>query len=120
VDINTLGHGETAGTDIAICRRIHEVLEKHFPGYDWIIEANSDNTVLTATIKLAYTDNLGRLTRFGCLMHLKSYFDAESERKIMQLGGELLERCGLSRKKANRDTRLLYRLNGMDTGNAIR
>ena len=113
------GYGEKEAADRDLSKRIGETLAKYYPDYNWMVEADSGKAGV-ATIRLLYTDNLGRLTRYGCLLHLTSWANHdEAEKKVMRLGGEMLERYALKRGRAHKDTALLVRQNKLITDNAI-
>ena len=105
--------GAKAAADESMSKQIGECLVRHYPGHSWMVEANSVSGV--ATIRLLYTDMLGRVSRFGCLAHLHKWTDA----LIMRLGGELLERYGLARGAARQDTAGIARQNGLILDGAI-
>jgi len=115
--LNESGYGLQQVADKALAAKVAAVLLRHYPNYNWMVEANHEAGVVT--IRLMYTDRLGRLSRYGCLMHLSSFHGAEGDRKVMMLGGELLERYKLKRGLADPETALLVRNQKLLLDNAV-
>jgi hypothetical protein len=87
------GHGETMAADMAMCKRISEELERLYPGHPWAIGA--DHAAGTVVIRLMYPafDN----KPWGYMIPLKNIAnDADFKRRVMQAGGEWLERWHLA------------------------
>lgn len=105
------GYGSDVKAELAWCHMVTDELLKHYPGHRWFVEAGSEAG--TVTIKLFYPDKLGRVSRCGVLIHLNSLKTREGLKKIMRLGGELLERFGLPRSRAPEDARLIARDRGL-------
>lgn len=101
--------------DIELCKRIANVLLKHYPGHVWHVEANCEKAGV-ANIKLNYPDKLGVLPKFGYRLHISKL----SDDKIMRAGGELLERYKLARTKATPYSIIDAIENGCDRTGEIR
>ena len=108
----TESHGATDVADIALCKKIYEVLTKHYPGHPWCVGANSESGA--ADIKLLYHDPRRPRTNYGYSLNLGSLDDERGMRKVMTAGGELLERYGLARGPAKPESGLIALHNGMD------
>lgn len=118
--MDVLAHEDSTGknkqADIAMCRRIVNVLFQHYPRHVWHVTVDSRPHVGTAEIKLLYTDHLGVLPRLGYRLHLNKITD----RKIMRAGGELLERYRIARGQANEYARYDIITNGIDRAGEIK
>ncbi|MGH2721615.1 MAG: hypothetical protein ACRDJO_08435 [Actinomycetota bacterium] len=77
--------------DLAMAKRLAEVLDKHYPGHTWAVNVDSKQGIATV-------QNLRLSGRWGFYLKLRdlTYHD-EIEREAMRAGGELLERYGLQR-----------------------
>lgn len=113
--VNEISSGENDLKDIELCRRIADVLLKHYPGHVWNVEANTE-TGGVANIKLNYPDKLGILPKFGFRLHI----DKLNDDKIMRAGGELLERYKLARGRASAYSMMDAINNGCDRAGEMR
>lgn len=112
-------HTEHDAADIIICQQVNEILQKHYPGHLWAIGCNHDAGIIH--IELPYQTRVQTRFPFGFLMHIsstKSY--TEMEKKVMQFGGELLERYKLVRGPATDFSAALAKENGLDIDGAIK
>jgi|DEB0MinimDraft_3_1074331.scaffolds.fasta_scaffold86323_2 hypothetical protein len=74
----------------ALARDAAEMLNRHYPGYLWAVNVNSEGNVMiiknyTVSIKYGYTLHLDKLD--------------PTMKKVMLAGGEILERANLARGK---------------------
>lgn len=77
--------------DIALAKRLGEVLHKHYPGHLWAVSVNSSQGIASIL-------NLRLSGRWGFMLHLRDLsYEDEITREAMQAGGELLERYRLAR-----------------------
>jgi predicted enzyme related to lactoylglutathione lyase len=70
--------------------RASELLQKHYPGYIWAVNVNSEKTGGVMTIK-----NFSVSYQWGMILHLDK-LDAKLK-KVVRAGGELLERGRMAR-----------------------
>lgn len=111
-------HGESGAADILLCKRILDVLNKHYEGHNWLVTA--DHSSGHATIVLLYAGKNGQIKRCGCLMHIHKLDSDPGLKKVMMLGGELLERFGLPPRKAAPDAAVIARTHGVDLTGMIK
>ena len=86
------GHGFSAD-DIALCGRVADTLNNHYPGHLWATHLNSDATGGVLIIR-----HMGLSTRYGYVLHLKSLHNDPDLKRVMRAGGEMLERARLAQK----------------------
>jgi len=81
--------------DQQICELVGTVLQRHYPGHEWLIEADRRKGFIDIR-------NLDLNGKMGCRISMGGYASSsELERLAMQYGGELLERHGVSRGVCN-------------------
>jgi len=89
---------ETAGIDPADYMKsvqMGELLNKHYPGYQWAV--NADHFHGIATIR-----NMSLSGQYGFTIKLDDQFSASDfDRQVMLAGGEILERYKLDSGKIN-------------------
>lgn len=81
-------------TAIHTARMIGDTLEAHYPGWMWYVEVNQG----VATIKSTNAD-----PKYGYRLNLAQDFYSASElsKMTVRAGGELLERLGMPRRRAD-------------------
>jgi hypothetical protein len=86
---------ETA--DLALAKRLAEVLDKHYPGHAWAVNVDSEQGI--ATIR-----NLRLSGRWGFYLKLADLgYEGGIEREATRAGGEILERYRMSRGRFKPD-----------------
>lgn len=100
--------------DILLCRQILDKLNQHYSGHMWHVKA--DHRTGVATIILLYTNAQNQVKPCGVLMHINNLNSDPGLLAVMRYGGELLERFGLPRTKAQPDACLVARTNVVDLG----
>jgi len=82
--------------DKMLAQNIGEILHRHYPGHLWCIHVNSEGGI--ATIK-----NLRVSFLYGYVLHMKNLypFDSQVVTKIINAGGEILERANMIRGKSD-------------------
>jgi len=92
----TLEQDMAGATAIHTARMIGDTLESHYPGWMWYVEINQG----IATIKSTHAD-----PQYGYRLKLMDDFYSASELQKMTIraGGELLERLGMPRRRADYD-----------------
>lgn len=83
------GHTYTPNDEL-LAVRASELLQKHYPGYIWAVNVNSEKTGGVMTIR-----NFSVSYQFGMTLHL-SKLDNKLK-KVIRAGGELLERARMVR-----------------------
>lgn len=107
--------GEGALSDVAICQRVGEVLQRHYQDHPWLVGLHEVSTgVLVIDLPHAYKPP--SLRQMAYLMHLT---DIGDDAKIMRAGGEWLERLGLARARAHEFAQQMARENGLDVRNSV-
>lgn len=89
-----VAYTEGDAAEIAMCKRVADVLQKYYPGHAWMVGI-SDMSAGCITIDLPHKPP--SLRSFGYLLHMANVGD---EKQIMRAGGEWLERLSLARKAA--------------------
>lgn len=74
----------------AIAKQVAEVLDKHYPGHAWAVNAD----VMQGIVKV---HNLNLSGEWGFILKMDSLLNDPTERPIVNAGGELLERFNISR-----------------------
>ncbi len=80
----------------AIARSVSEVLDKHYPGHAWAVQAD----VMQGIVKV---HNLKLSGEWGFMLMMDDLMNDPTERPVVNAGGELLERFKLSRGRAQED-----------------
>lgn len=103
MQLETMGHGDLMVADLALGKKIMEVLEKHYADHAWFCDVSHEAG--TATVQLMYEghDRVARVWKYGFLMHINKLQRENSknfEKKIRNVGGEVLERYKIARRRA--------------------
>lgn len=121
-ELVTLQHGDKALADIDLGKKILGWLETYYPSHAFYVTANHEAG--WATIQLLYRDISGvaKLWKYGMGISIPKSLLTENDikRTCFKFGGELLERYGLARSAAKRETRLRMMEQKIDTGNMIK
>jgi hypothetical protein len=97
--------GVTAA-DMALSKNCADTLLKHYPNHLWGVRVAQG---------LIYVRNLRLSGRFGFILKMNDFYSAtDLDKKLMQAGGEVLERYRMSREKMNAD-RTGDKLQALDT-----
>jgi hypothetical protein len=78
--------------DVALAKRITEVLMKHYPGHPWAVYVDGEHG-------MAHIKNMGLSGNWGFMLHI-NFLEPDPnslDRKVMRAGGELLERYNITR-----------------------
>jgi hypothetical protein len=110
------GHGHQQRAEEGLCRLALMVLNRAYPGYDFIASCNFQAGVLN--LDVICEKPIG-LQGYGYLLHLPNVMNPDGERRIVNAGGEMLERFGLRRDRADAEWRMHARENGLDVGGAV-
>lgn len=110
------GHGPNQRAEETLCTIVLTALNKAYPGYDFIASCNFLAGVLNLDV---LCDKPIGLQGHGYLLHLSSLMSADGERKVLNAGGEMLERFGLRRDRADAEWRQSARENGLEMGGIV-
>lgn len=112
--IETFTEGDAA--DVSLCKRVSDVLMKHYPGYPWMVGMWEAQTgVLVIDLPPQYKPT-NKLRQAAYLMHI---FNAYHDENVVRAGGEWLERLRLERGAAPDDADLRAQENGLDLTNWV-
>lgn len=100
--------------DIELAKKIYDILDKYYSGHPWAVWADHRGTNGTADILLLYPNRNGQIYKFGYKLHIARLDTPYIKKKVMVAGGELLERYGLPRARANINSALDAKNNGLD------
>jgi len=114
--ITTESYGDKAAAEEALCHMALVVLNRHFPGYDFLASCNLQAGVLNLDV---ICEKPLKYRAHGFLLHLSSIMNTHGEKALRNAGGEMLERFGLRRDRADAEWRTQARENGLDVGNMI-
>lgn len=108
--------------DQDICVAVGETLDQHYPGHPWRIGCDLDAGSIVIELGYPAPSVPGQAT-FGYLLHPQTLMGPNGQRRVMQAGGELLERYRLARGAATVDSAVAAAVNGLiidDTDDAKR
>jgi hypothetical protein len=77
--------------DVILSKWIGDTLEKHYPGWGWMVHVNSEQGMVEIQNVVLSTYTMGRPWSFGVPMSQLRYED-EIVRWAMRVGGEIIER----------------------------
>lgn len=113
--VENMGYGATYLDDMAIGKKMLDVLEKYYANHAWIVDCNHESG--HATIQLMYEGNNKevKVWKYGFLLHLNKLNSDNLEMKVMRAGGEILERYGMARKQLSDNDIIDFRDAKIDT-----
>lgn len=110
------GHGRQQRAEEGLCHVVLTTLNRAYPGYDFLASVNFTAGVMNLDI---ICDKPAPLRGHGFLLHLSSLMGPGGEKKVLNAGGEMLERFGLRRDRADAEWRMQARENGLEMGGVI-
>lgn len=116
ISLDVQSYGEHAMTEQDLCIAVGEDLTKHYPGYDWLCGANVQAGTIVIDLMV---DKPHHLANHGYLLHLGTLMAPGGHKRVMEAGGEMLERFGLPRSAAPQDWRKRAVENGLDTAGEV-
>jgi hypothetical protein len=88
---------QAAINDFVMAKNMADTLHKHYPKHIWAVTCEGDRGI--ATIR-----NLSLSGDWGFILHLDAQYSASHwDRKVINAGGEILERFRVARTVANFD-----------------
>lgn len=85
------GHDPHVGADLALTKRIADVLERHYPQHPWMVEVSHAQGVAYISLPIIMRRN----QRF--VLHVDRLKSDPSLRAVVRAGGEILERHNVPR-----------------------
>lgn len=82
--------------DLDVAKQCAEALNKHYPGYMWGVNANNETGMVQVR-------NFTLSGEWGFDLHMINVINDPSLKRVIQAGGEILERYKLARGAANED-----------------
>lgn len=110
------GHGRQQRAEEDLCRIVLTTLNRAYPGYDFLAATNFNAGVLN--LDVVCEKPIG-LQGHGFMLHLSTLMSPGGEQKVLNAGGEMLERFGLRRDRADAEWRTRARENGLEMGGVI-
>jgi hypothetical protein len=122
---------ENTMADQDVCIAVGEYLTQHYPGHPWCVGCSHQprNAARidhggTVNITLGYSPDRvldGRPGAFlGYLLYISTVLGPGGAKRVMQAGGELLERWGLPRCGAGHDSALDAKAHGLIKDAAVK
>lgn len=74
--------------DLTICKDVAETLNKHYPGHLWAVSIRP-GVIDIKNLLISHTH--------GMVIHLSQYYSDPSNRLVVRMGGEFLERAHMQR-----------------------
>lgn len=105
---------EHDAADLELAKKIYDILDKHYSGHPWGVWADHREKNGTCDIKLFYPDAKGQIWHYGYKLHIGKCDTPFLKKKVVKAGGELLERYGLPRERANINSALDAKNHGLD------
>jgi len=81
-----------AQADVTLTYRIAGVLERHYPGHPWLVEANTKQGIATISIPLF-------MGQHKYILHVAAMATDPTLRSVARAGGEILERYRIPRQR---------------------
>jgi len=105
--------GPMAMQEEDLCQAVGEDLTKHYPGHPWCVGA--DLVAGSVVIDLGYKKPV-HLQQMAYLLHPATLMGPGGHHRVMEAGGELLERFGLPREGARKGSGERAADNGLIAG----
>ena|ERR1700749_2250239 len=107
-------HPEHAMADQDVCIAVGEDLTRMYPGYLWMVGCNHEAGVVMIDLQV---DKPPHLRNYAYQLNISTVLGPGGQKRVLQAGGELLERFGLRRTFAHEDTNEIAREHGLITDN---
>jgi len=123
LQLESMGHGPTQLQDMALGKKIMDMIERHFALHNWLVDINHEAG--HGSIQLMYEgkNKETRVWKYGYLFHINRVIkmdELELEKYVMRCAGEVLERYGIARRKAKENDILDFLVGGdVDDHNMI-
>lgn len=114
ITFESAGHGENKLKDLEVGKRILDVLEKYYPLHPWFASCCHEAGV--ATVQLMYDGQDGKthIWKYGYVLHLSRLIVDDFEHKVMEAGGEVLERYHMAREQVSMNSFIDFKEKGID------
>lgn len=96
-NINGIQIAKASSTiDLDVSRQCAETLLTHYPGYMWAVNVENETGMVQVR-------NMSLSGTWGFNLHMINVINDPSLKKVINAGGEILERYNLARSAANED-----------------
>lgn len=120
LQLETMGYGDTQLQDMALGKKILDILEKHYPLHAWFVDVNHESGHCSIQLMYEGKDKSVRIWKYGYLLHIVKFSDAvDIEKKVMRAGGEILERYGMARRKVSENDIMDFFDKGVDDSGMV-
>lgn len=109
--------GDTAIQDELACNQAMRVLQQHYPNHPWLV--GCDHFAGMVHCRLLYSGQKITNNGYGFMLKLSTIFGPDGDKRIVQAGGECLERFDLARNGATPESALRAYENGLDLSNLV-
>jgi hypothetical protein len=113
IGAQVISSGPDAMAEEDLCLAIGEDLAKHYPGYPWMVGVDHGSVCIDLGVEKPID-----MQRYGYRLNVATVIGPGGQKRVMEAGGELLERFGLRRGRAPDDAADLARENGLDVSGA--
>lgn len=117
-----MGHGSTYVQDLALGKKILEILEKNYSGHAWFVDTNHEAGHASVQLMYEGLDGKVRIWKYGFLLHINKIANLDMhalENRIKDVGGEILERYHLKRAKFSIEDMVNFKEHGIDPSNMV-
>jgi hypothetical protein len=112
----TSGYGDSLCKDLDIGKRVLDILEQYYPLHAWFVNAMTESGYITIQLMYPGADQKMRIWRYGMLLHTgKLGASQDMQKKIMNAGGEILERYNMARGRLTANSYSEFLQKGVDT-----
>ena len=119
LELETMGHGATYFADLALGKRIMDVLEKCYANHNWLVDVNHEAGHGSVQLMYEGSDRQMRIWKYGFLFHIKNIVNDDLEKRVMRMGGEVLERYNMARRAASENDFADFFSKGVQTENMV-
>lgn len=85
------GKSEEMLAEFKLAKECTDILQNHYPNHLWAVNINTEGGI-------AIVKNMSVSTLYGYVIHLTNLLNDPKRRKIIEAGGEILERSSLARR----------------------
>ena len=83
--------------DLTLAKTIADTLEYHYPGWAWQVNINSDGGIINV-LSGVLNDRITR--NYGYVLHISDMHNYNAIcKKVVMVGGEMLERANMPRRR---------------------
>lgn len=108
-------YGLKKAADIAVCDRVHRILQSTYPGHPWSVGCNHESGHVVIALRYPELSNFP----WNYMLRISTVDGPDGDHRVRLAGGEWLERWGLARGARNPNTMQYAKQNGLDVTGAI-